>query len=287
MGRLRDAASRAVAVPKSVAVGYWRGLAYPFRGMRFVFFQHPGLVRYWIVPILITLVILAAMLWGVWQYHDSVVNLLWDEPTGEGFWVGVATFFHGVVEVLLALLLALVGFVVVLLSSSVIAAPFNDALSEEVERLITGRPGPPFTIRVLLRDVVRTVGLELAKLLLYMLIVGPLWVASLLLPVVGQVVYTIFWFVFTAMYWAVDYVDWPASRRNRGIAYRFQMLKRHFLPMLGYGTGVWLFLFVPGLNLLFMPAAVAGGTMLYLDLEGGDTLPPANRLESGVDLAVP
>jgi len=40
------------------------------------------------------------------------------------------------------------------------------------------------------------------------------------------------------------------------------------VPMFGFGTGVWLFLFIPFLNLFFMPAAVAGGTLLYLDLEG-------------------
>ena len=36
----------------------------------------------------------------------------------------------------------------------------------------------------------------------------------------------------------------------------------------GFGTGVWLFLFIPLLNLLFMLAAVAGGTLMFLDLEG-------------------
>jgi uncharacterized protein involved in cysteine biosynthesis len=30
---------------------------------------------------------------------------------------------------------------------------------------------------------------------------------------------------------------------------------------------VWLFLFIPLVNLLFMPAAVAGGTLLFLDVE--------------------
>jgi len=35
----------------------------------------------------------------------------------------------------------------------------------------------------------------------------------------------------------------------------------------GFGTGVWILLFVPLVNLFFMPAAVAGGTMLFLGLE--------------------
>ena len=32
--------------------------------------------------------------------------------------------------------------------------------------------------------------------------------------------------------------------------------------MFGFGTGVWLFLFVPFLNLLFMPAADCGKTTI-------------------------
>ena len=101
---------------------------------------------------------------------------------------------------------------------------------------------------------------------------GPLFIASNFIPG-GQIVYAIFGFLFTAIYFSIDYVDWPASRRNRSVAYRFGLVTDHFMPMFGFGTGVWLFLFVPLLNLLFMPAAVAGGTMLFLDLEG-ETAPP-------------
>jgi CysZ protein len=120
--------------------------------------------------------------------------------------------------------------------------------------------------------------LEIAKLGLWALVMIPLFVLSLVVPVVGQIIYAVFGFFFTAAYFAVDYIDWPASRRNRGISYRFSMLRAHFLPMLGFGTGVWLFLFVPLLNLLFMPAAVAGGTLLFLDLERArDESAPAPR----------
>jgi len=96
----------------------------------------------------------------------------------------------------------------------------------------------------------------------------PLFVASFALPVAGQAVYSIFGFVFTAMYFALDYIDWPATRRGQGVGERLRIGRQRFVPMFGFGTGVWLFLFIPFLNLFFMPAAVAGGTLLYLDLEG-------------------
>lgn len=265
-----DAVGRAVAAPKRVAVGFWRGLTYPFEGFRFVFFQHPGLVRYWIFPLVITLVTLGLVVKGVWHYHDALFEALWQEPSGEDFWAGVARFFHGVVEILFAIALFVAGLVLVVLLSSAFAAPFNDLLSEEVERLVTGRGGPPFSVRVVLADLGRTLLFEG----LYMVVAGGLWVASLVAPLIGQIAVGILSFFITGLYWGISYIDWPASRRRRTLGFRLAMGVRHFLSMTGFGTGVWVILFIPLVNLLFMPAAVAGGTLLYLDLECRDGLEP-------------
>jgi CysZ protein len=87
---------------------------------------------------------------------------------------------------------------------------------------------------------------------------------------VGQFVYSVAGSAFTVAYLALDYVDWPAARRGLGVGERVAFFRKNALPMLGFGAGVWVFLFVPFLNLLFMPAAVAGGTRLFLDLIGED-----------------
>lgn len=310
--RAKAAAKRGAALPAATVVGFWRGLSYPFKGAKFVFFQYPGLVRFWIFPILITAVLLAGSLWTGWALHEGVTDLVWTDPTeqvgelpkafesadkpkpaaagakligaGPGFWMEAGHWAHSALEVVVLLLLWTIGLLAVVFLTNVVAAPFNDLLSEEVEHLRIGKKGPPFSLKVLMRDSVRTVGLEALKMALYLVIMVPLYLLSLLLPAIGQVIYTIFAFLFTALYFSVDYVDWPASRRSRSITYRFGMLKEHFLPMFGFGTGVWLFLFIPLVNLLFMPAAVAGGTLLFLDLEGETEA--ADGAESSKDLAV-
>ena len=59
-----------------------------------------------------------------------------------------------------------------------------------------------------------------------------------------------------------------ASRRNRSTTYRFGMLTQHFMPMFGFGTGVWLFLFIPFVNLLALePIAAIAGTSAFLQFE--------------------
>ncbi|MDH5490816.1 MAG: EI24 domain-containing protein [Myxococcales bacterium] len=265
---LHKAIRGAAAAPKALSFGFWSGFRYPLRGLRFVFLQHPELARIWIFPILLTALGLFGMTYLAWGYHDALSEWIWSAPTEEGFWASVGRFFHAIFEFVLGALLVIVGIVIVSALTTVIAAPFNDALSEEVERLSTGRAGPPFAFSRLLRDLLRTVGLELLKLLLYASVMLPALLLSFALPAIGQVLYSIFAFLFTALYFAIDYVDWPAARRNLGVGYRTSIVRRRFLPMFGFGTGVWLFLLIPLLNLLFMPAAVAGGTLLFIDMEG-------------------
>ncbi|MFK7992417.1 MAG: EI24 domain-containing protein, partial [Sandaracinaceae bacterium] len=297
-GGAKKVAGAAVRGSAASVVGFWRGFTYPFRGMKLVFFQHPGLVRFWIVPILITVLLLGGIGAGGLSAYRGLTNLMWTESAevgsadiktfegrdadkpkvprtedkrldeDESFWTGPAHYTHVALEFLVLALLWGLGLLVVVFLTNVIAAPFNDFLSEEVERIKTGSEGPKFSLKVILRDTVRTVGLEVIKIGIYLMVMVPLWLLSLLLPVFGQILYSVFGFFFTAMYFAVDYIDWPASRRNRSITYRFGMLTEHALPMLGFGTGVWMFLFIPIVNLLFMPACVAGGTLLFLDLEG-------------------
>jgi CysZ protein len=242
-------------------VGFFRGLSYPFKGLRFVFFQHPGLARFWIFPIVITLIVLGFMVKGVWEYHDALFEALWSEPSGEDFWAGVARFFHGFAEVLFAIVLFVVGLVLVVLLSSLFAAPFNDLLRE----------GPKLSVKIALLDLARSLLFEL----LYVTIGVVGTVVSWFLPVIGQIGLTVLMVVVTALYWAISYIDWPAARRRKGLGYRFSFAARHFWAMSGFGTGAWVILLVPLLNLFFMPVAVAGGTLLYLDLERAEHVQPS------------
>ncbi len=265
-GTAKRAAATAVALPTATVVGFWRGLAYPFKGLRFVFFQHPGLIRFWAPPILITLLLLVGVLVGAWNLEDDLVALMWAPPAGEGVGAWLLGTLHGLLRAVVLLLLWAFGIIAVVLLTNVVAAPFNDLLSEEVERIVTGQPGPPFSFATLMRDSGRTVLIEVFKLVIYLVVMTPMFLISFI-PVVGPIVYAVVGFLFTTLYFAVDYVDWPASRRKLDVTFRFGLLREHFLPMLGFGTGVWLFLFIPLVNLLFMPAAVAGGTLLFLELE--------------------
>jgi uncharacterized protein involved in cysteine biosynthesis len=54
------------------------------------------------------------------------------------------------------------------------------------------------------------------------------------------------------------------------VSWRLRRAATHRAAYLGFGATVAALLFVPFLNLFLMPAAVAGGTKLFLDLEASN-----------------
>jgi CysZ protein len=257
------------AVAKS-PIGFARGLSFALRGGRFVYFQHPGLVRYWAFPILITGAALVSVFYGAGTLYDDLGGAVWSlfpESWGQatGFLGWLVTALRWLIELVSALLITVLGLVLVVVLSSVIAAPFNDALSEAVEHMLTGGAPPRFSIKRMLADIARTIRLEAGKVFLYLAIVGPMFLASFFIPGIGQVI-SLVGFALTAIYLGVDYVDWPAARRDWSVRDRVRFARRQLPAVAGFGTGVWVLLFIPLVNLFFMPAAVAGGTMLFLAL---------------------
>lgn len=245
-----------------------RGFAYPLRGIGFIR-RHRDLSRYWLPPILIVFCALVLSLWLAGRYHDDLVLWLWPAPTGSDWLSRTLAVLHSALEAIAFVVVAVVLAGLCSMLSTIIAAPFNDALSEVIEQREAGIPIPPFQWSRVLRDAGRSVRLELLKLICYVVVMGPLFLLSWLVPGVGQVLYVVFGSLFTATYFAIDYIDWPASRRGQGVRQRLAIVKSRPWLMLGFGLAVWLLMLVPFVNLWFMPAAVAGGTRLFLDLERG------------------
>jgi CysZ protein len=265
----------------TVAKGFWYGFAFPWKGAWMVYLKHPWLVRFWIWPVMITIACIAAVGYSVFSLHGDLLAWMWSAPQGQGFWVDAARVARPVVQVLVFLLLMVLGVLVVYLMSSVLAGPFNGMLSEEIERLVKGNEAQPFTLKGLLRDLLLTVRLEGGKAVVYCGVMGPLLLASLLIPGLGQGLYTIFGVFFTMIFFAVDYTDWPLARRGHGVRARLRLVRAHAPRMFGLGVGVWLLLTLPFINLLFMPAAVAGGTLMVLDMEGDGLLPEPGLAGNG------
>ena len=76
------------------------------------------------------------------------------------------------------------------------------------------------------------------------------------------------WGLYGAWILAVEYADYPMA--NAGLRPRAQRarLRDERRLALGFGTGVLVLTLVPGLNLVAMPSAVIGATLLWCDRLG-------------------
>ena len=72
------------------------------------------------------------------------------------------------------------------------------------------------------------------------------------------------WFVLSCWLLALEYVDYPASNHEIRFKELRQLLRTRRALAFGFGTAVLVATMIPVLNLFVMPAAVAGGTALWI-----------------------
>lgn len=151
--------------------------------------------------------------------------------------------------------------------ANLIAAPFNAFLSERLISLLQGTnqtstPPTRFSSQLLsiTLSVPQMLMRELQKLF-YFLPRVIIFSVVLLVPVAGSII----WFLFIAWLMAIQYLDYPFDNAN----VPFKTMKRAITtkkPLsYSFGVSVSLCSMVPMLNLLVMPAAVCGATLIWLD----------------------
>mgnify|MGYP000256483734 CR=1 FL=1 len=261
-------------------VKFSSGLTAPLRALKFLA-RNPRLWPFALMPALICAVILGALLYGGWTHSLSLYELVVPDflkasKTGaETSWLTKLglDILQEISLVVLRVTVALTAAIMAILLGKILAAPFNDALSERAEQIYnTQAPSKePFSIKVILQDSWWAVRWEAKKVIIYLMVLLPLLLLNLI-PFVGSFLYAGLAFVFNVSFLAYDYMDFPLERRRgpngrHGARERGSILWRHRWPMLGYGMSTSLLLFLPLINFLFLPLAVTGATLLYVDLE--------------------
>jgi CysZ protein len=148
-----------------------------------------------------------------------------------------------------------------------VAGPFNEAISARTEAAALGRaPVDSTSFSGMIKETVRSVTHGLKILLLY----GVLLLAGCLLflvPAFGPLLFAGFSLLLSAYMAAYQFMDYPMARRGFTFNEKIVFLKSGLIPSLGFGLGVLLLCSVPLVNVLLLPGAVVGGTLLFLDLE--------------------
>ncbi len=193
-------ASKLVCVkkPKEAVMisGFFNGLFAIARAGVFLY-RNPKLLRYAIAPFVINVVVFSATLYFANEYFSKIVDqyLIY----GEAWWWRALEWLAQTMLLVVMLVISFFAFTVV---GNLIAAPFNDVLSEKTEKMIRGTSsGEPFSVVLIFSDAVRSLVDEVKKLFLFVVAMGMLLVINFI-PFVGPPVFVVC-SVFLTLYFLV------------------------------------------------------------------------------------
>ncbi len=221
----------------------------------------PNLRLFVLLPLAINLLLFGGLIYfaghqfSVWV--DSLMPTLPD-------WLGFLTYILWPLFVALVVLMVFFTFTLV---ANVIAAPFNGFLAEKVEVVVRGQdPFPAFSWGELVAMVPRTLGREMRKLGYFLPRAIGLFILSFI-PVVNVVAAPL-WLVFGIWMMAIQYIDYPADNNKMSWQEMLAWLRQKRWQSLGFGGITYLALMIPLVNVVMMPAAVAGATLFWVRERG-------------------
>ncbi len=244
-----------------------RGSTYPFEALRFS--REHNLWGLMTIPIVINII-----LFGIVASLSFVFVLPWMKAFG--IWLAamrpdivvigaiVGALIYLVWILLGVVLIGLSGFFILLLGQA-IASPFLDILSERVEYIVLGTPEEPLTAKLVMRALIFGIT-DLVWSIIYLLAFQIPILMLGLIPGVGTIPASILSFSVTALLLSQEFVGLPLTRKWVGYRRRWTMIWQNKWLTLGFGSTAMLVLLVPFVNLLLLPLASVGGTLLYCDL---------------------
>ena len=217
----------------------------------------PSLRLFVLLPLAVNLLLFGGLIYFAGHQFNLWVDALM--PTLPD-WLSFLTY---ILWPLFVALVVLMVFFTFTLLANVIAAPFNGFLAEKVEVVVRGQDTfPPFSWAELLAMVPRTFSREMRKLGYFLPRAIGLFVLSFI-PVVNVIAAPL-WLVFGIWMMAIQYIDYPADNNKMSWQDMLAWLRSKRWQSLGFGGITYLALMIPGVNVLMMPAAVAGATLFWV-----------------------
>jgi CysZ protein len=268
--------------------GFFKGIHYFFQGLGLIF--KPNLRRYIVIPILCNAIILVIIFAGLAFYLYYHFTPFW------------ASYPKWIITILGWLFWSFYSFMTLMVSSfiftlltNIIASPMYGLLADATTKLLlqnntesnlfsqnnmntasntrnpdsiqnnsTENPSSETWLKTALLTAPRTLAREARKLLYFL----P-WIILCLLLLILPFAWPIFpfvWGVVLAWIIGIQYIDYQPDNQRIPFKEVLVLLKQEVLTILGFGAIVSLAMMIPGANLFVPPAAVAGGTALWLAL---------------------
>ena len=224
----------------------------------FKMIMRPGLRMYVLLPLSINIMVFFGLIYfAVQRFNGWVAQLMPNLPS----WLSFLDYILWPLFVVLVLLIIFFTFTTI---ANLIASPFNSFLAEKVDSIARREDtAAPFSWGELLAIVPRTLWREMRKLGYFLPRALGLLILSFIPGV--NIIAAPLWVVFNIWMMAVQYIDYPADNNKVSWGLMLEWLRVKRWLSLGFGGITYLVLMVPLLNLVAMPAAIAGATLLWVD----------------------
>ncbi len=232
------------------------GVNYFFDGFGLI--RRKGLRTFVFIPLMINLVLFAGVIYAAIGQLDVLFTWVNAQLPESLSWLNFLLW-----PLAVTTMLVLLAFVF----SSVmnwLAAPFNGLLAEKVEQLLTGKPMNTGSGMDLVKDLPRILGREWIKLKYY-LPRALVFLLLFLIPMVGQTLAPILWFLFSAWMMAIQYCDYPFDNHKVSFKDMRIALNQNRGSSFTFGATVTLFSMIPVVNFIVMPVAICGATAMWVD----------------------
>jgi CysZ protein len=223
------------------------GLASPLRVLALLL-QQPRLLILFIVPMMITAVVLSlaiyGILTGVWGMLEGLLT----------HWLGASGAFWGAgaLSALAGALIAYFGLCSLNVLLQLASSPFNDILAEQTEKAL-GLDTPKEN----LLHLIQVFWIDLRKAILILLLTAGLILWSTI-PMAGIL-------SVLGMAWlqAFSFLSYPQSRRKLGLLHSLAWTISNPYRTLGFGIACLVLSNTPVLNLFSLPICVMAGTLVF------------------------
>ena len=244
------------------------GFLHIFKGIKYLT-SRPKLWPWAILPTAINLIILVVMVSAFIHYYHDLYGWLSSQLGGldiqnpDAWYMYILGGILWVINIILQIFIVLLTLILLLIASYclsfIIAAPFNDILSEKVEILETSQEAPPFTFGKFIKDLLRVMKIESIKAVILLTIPIFLFILSFL-PAIGAALYVIATIIFGSWDIGFAFADLPMGRKVTSLRERIDFATKNKWSLIGFGAGF----IIPFFTLIFGAPMVVGGTLLYL-----------------------
>jgi CysZ protein len=172
-----------------------------------------------------------------------------------------------VLELAAGIVLTIASLSIYLSVAALIAAPFNEELSEAIEERETGVPGPRFRFFRFLYDIVIGIIHASRRVFVYLVVMLLLLIVGIAVPVIGTAIAAVLGFIATARFASYDAFDAVWARKRRAYHAKVDYLRENRWRTLAMGGVIAPMLLVPGLNVIGLAVGATAATLRVIDQE--------------------